>query len=446
MLKPLRPDGSLSSLDRLPPQDIEAEQSVIGAILLENEVLPEIKGFLSPEDFYKDAHKKIYAAMLSLHEKNEPIDLITLTECMSGKNELESVGGAAYFSAIVNQVPTSANIKHHAKIVKEKADLRRLIIFGTEAIKIGYEDEVGGSEIALAKAQMLFMEVVGKAGGGEEIEDAGGKLSDLQSYLSLRETPFKTLNTEIGGFSGGRIILIGGRPGMGKTAFALDLLRHTCFAEGLPVAYFGARINREDIRLKLLSAMCDIDHRDIRRGRLPEELINKLETANKKLSEQALFVLDTTEKKMNVAVVASKLRKKIKEKGKFGSIVIENIQDLVWDSVSKDIEQMDKVSNVLISLAHELGTPLILSSQIKQDVLTREDKRPQVGDMRLGLKFEDAAGVIILLHRPDYYKPKVKGAEPHLNFEEAEIIIGKGGSPIILPHKFYGGFCSWREE
>jgi replicative DNA helicase len=275
MLEPVRNERglegvskqALTGFDRLPPQNIEAEQSVLGAILLENEAIGTVIENLTPSDFYKEAHKKIFVSMLDLYEKNEAIDLITLTEQLNKKELLEDVGGASYLSSIVSMVPTSANAKYHSKIVKEKAVLRNLITTATEIITTSYDTEqdvhelldLAETKIFNISEKMVRQSYVHVKEVLKDTIELVDKLYNKKELITGLPTGFMDLDEATTGFHPGDLIVIGARPGMGKTAFCLNIVAHVGIAEKIPIAIFSLEMTKEQLALRMICSEAEVD-------------------------------------------------------------------------------------------------------------------------------------------------------------------------------------------
>ena len=414
MLKPLRSENiSGAALDRLPPQNIEAEQSVLGAILLENEALPSAMELLVPDDFYKEAHKKIFSAMLDLYEKNEPIDLITLTERMSGKNELESVGGAAYLSAIVNQVPTSANVKYHSKIVKEKAILRNMITTATEIIQMGYTPEISGQDVnelldvaetkifgiseKMIKSSYVHVKYVLK-----DTIELVDKLYNKKELITGLPTGFTDLDYTTTGFQPGDLVVVGARPGMGKTAFCLNIATHVGIEVKVPVAIFSLEMTKEQLVLRMVCSEAEVDSKSVRSGYHSKEDYRKLVNAAGRLAEASIYIDDSFNSVLEIRAKARRLKA---EHG-LGLIIVDYLQLMSGVGHFMQREQViSDISRSMKALAKDLSVPVILISQLNRSCELRgEDKSPLIADLRESGAIEQDADTILFLYRDEYYK------------------------------------------
>jgi replicative DNA helicase len=404
-----------AALDRLPPQNVEAEQSVIGAILLENESLPSAMGLLKPEDFYKDSHRKIFAAMLELYEKNEPIDLITLTEQMERKAQLEVIGGASYLSALVNLVPTSANVKYHAKIVKEKAVLRNLISTATEIIQMGYDPDVSGQNLneLLDRAETKMFGISEKMIKSSYIHvkdvlkdtiELVDKLFNRKELITGLPTGFTDLDVETTGFHPGDLVVVGARPGMGKTAFCLNIAAHVGVEVKSPVAIFSLEMTKEQLVLRMVCSDAEVDSKSVRSGYHSKEDYRKLVNAAGRLADATIYIDDSFNSVLDIRAKSRRLKA---EHG-LGLIIVDYLQLMSGVGNYTQREQViSDISRSLKALAKDLSVPVIVISQLNRSCELRgENKRPIIADLRESGAIEQDADVILFLYRGEYYNAR----------------------------------------
>lgn len=432
-----------SGLDRLPPQNLEAEQAVLGSMLLDNGVLRVVTEILSGEDFYRVSHRKIFAAMLELKSAEKEIDLITLTDELTKMGALEEVGGVSYLSRLLNETPTAANAKYHAKIVKEKASLRGLLI---TANQIGEQVYEGSKDPLLVIHDVrAALDELEERSGIEKLERMNISSEELLEFAAYsHETPLGVLNKAIGGFSAKNLILVGGRSGMGKTAFQLTCLRKVALDEGLPVAYIGlSNHTRELIFLKLIAAISNMDYNLLRRGNIPPDKKEEVVKAHERIANAPIYLKCASP--LDVLSVLSMIRKEERKIGRFGLLIIENLQDLIWpEKTTTDKERMDKVTRALREFANSIKTPMLISSHMTRESEKGENKRPTLADFKGSGCVEDYADIALLLHR-DGYHDKTAGVSSESG-EEGEIIIAKGGPATIVPARFFGGRCYWADK
>ncbi len=401
-----------ATLDRLPPQNIEAEQSVLGAVLLENEAIASVLEVLAPQDFYKDSHKKIFVAMQDLYEKNEPIDLITLTEQLSRKEQLEEVGGASYLSSIVNHVPTAANVRYHSKIVKEKALLRNLIRTATEIVSMSYDEGVEVKELldtAETKVFSLsekmikssFFHVKDVLKDTIELVD---RLYNKKELITGLPSGFTDLDELTTGFHPGDLIVVGARPGMGKTAFCLNIASHVGIEVKVPVALFSLEMSRELIVLRMVCSEAEVDSKSVRSGYHSKEDYRKLVNAAGRLAEAPIYIDDSFNSVLEMRAKARRLKA---EHG-LGLIIVDYLQLMRGEGSFTAREQViSDISRSFKALAKDLSVPIIVISQLNRSCEQRgEDKHPIIADLRESGAIEQDADTILFLYRGDYYKAK----------------------------------------
>ncbi|MDT9026576.1 MULTISPECIES: replicative DNA helicase [Rossellomorea] len=412
--------------DRIPPQNIEAEQAVLGAIFLEPSALTTTSEILIPEDFYRHSHQKIYNVMLNLGDGGKAVDLITVTEELAAAKELEDVGGVAYLSELAASVPTAANIEYYAKIVEEKSLLRRLIRTATDIASDGYarEDEV---DSLLSEAEKNIMEVAQRknAGAFHNIKDVLVRTYDNIETLTNRKgdvtgisTGFADLDHMTAGFQRNDLIIVGARPSMGKTAFALNIAQNVAVKAKENVAIFSLEMGAEQLVMRMLCAEGNINAQNLRTGDLTDEDWRKLTMAMGSLSNAGIYIDDTPG--IKVGEIRSKCRRLAQEHG-LGMILIDYLQLIQGSGRSGENRQQEvsEISRSLKGLARELEVPVIALSQLSRGVEQRQDKRPMMSDIRESGSIEQDADIVAFLYREDYYD---KEAE---NKNIIEIIIAK---------------------
>ncbi|MCR8851106.1 replicative DNA helicase [Rossellomorea sp. SC111] len=412
--------------DRVPPQNIEAEQAVLGAIFLEPSALTTTSEILIPEDFYRHSHQRIYNVMLNLGDGGKAVDLITVTEELAAAKELEDVGGVAYLSELAASVPTAANIEYYAKIVEEKSLLRRLIRTATDIASDGYarEDEV---DSLLSEAEKNIMEVAQRknAGAFHNIKDVLVRTYDNIETLTNRKgdvtgisTGFADLDHMTAGFQRNDLIIVGARPSMGKTAFALNIAQNVAVKAKENVAIFSLEMGAGQLVMRMLCAEGNINAQNLRTGDLTDEDWRKLTMAMGSLSNAGIYIDDTPG--IKVGEIRSKCRRLAQEHG-LGMILIDYLQLIQGSGRSGENRQQEvsEISRSLKGLARELEVPVIALSQLSRGVEQRQDKRPMMSDIRESGSIEQDADIVAFLYREDYYD---KEAE---NKNIIEIIIAK---------------------
>lgn len=412
---------------RLPPQSLEAEVSVLGGVLLENEALNRALEVVNEGDFYREAHRQIFSALLHLYERNEPADLITLSEVLKKRDALEEVGGIEYLNFLVNSVPTAANIAYYAKIIKEKSILRKLINRATEIINLGFGD-AGDVDESLDRAERLIFEI-----SEDRVRPSFFPIKDIikASFKTIENlyekkqlitgvpTGFTKLDDLTSGLQPSDLIIVAGRPSMGKTALALNITQHAAIEGGIPSAIFSLEMAKEQLALRLLCSEAKVDAHRLRGGFLSETDWPKLTRAAGSLSEAPIFIDDTPG--LTVLEMRAKSRR-LKAEHNLGLVVVDYLQLMRGRANSETREQeISDISRSLKALAKELRLPVIALSQLNRKVEDRGDRRPQLADLRESGAIEQDADVIIFLYRDEVYNRSEDN--PHKG--KAEIIVGK---------------------
>ncbi|MCX7780974.1 MAG: replicative DNA helicase [Negativicutes bacterium] len=399
-------------IDRVPPQNIEAEQSVLGALMIEREAVTKVTEFLKAADFYREAHRVIFDAILHLYSRNDAIDLITITEYLRKENKLEAAGGISYVAGLANSVPTAANVVYHARIVEEKALLRNLINSATAIAGMGYEasEEV---EMILDKAEKMILEVANRKVGQEFtpinkiVLDAFTKIEQLYATkggITGLPTGFRDLDRLTAGLQPSDLILIAARPSMGKTAFVLNIAQHIAIKEKQPVAFFSLEMSKEQLVQRMLCAEAMIDASRLRIGQLEDKDWTNLIRGADRLSSAPIYIDDTAG--INVVELRSKARRLQIEHG-LKLIIIDYLQLMQGGGGKSENRQQEisEISRSLKSLARELGVPVIALSQLSRSVEARQVKKPMLSDLRESGSLEQDADIVAFLYREDYYNP-----------------------------------------
>ena len=414
-----------ASLHRVPPQNLEAEQSILGGIMLDNQALNSVLEILQVKDFYNDAHRKIFSAIIELAERNEPSDLITLSSALRDKKQMDAVGGVSYLASLVDNVPSAANIAYYSKIVKEKAILRGLIGTATEILNKSYDT---GAEVdqVLDEAEHAIFEI-----SENKIRPAFFAIKDLikDSFKTIEKlferkelitgvpTGFDKIDDITSGLQNSDLIIIAGRPSMGKTAFALNIAQYTAIRLQIPVAIFSLEMAKEQLALRMLASEAKVDSQRLRKGFLGEMDWPKLTTAAGNLSEAPIFIDDTPA--ITVLEMKAKARRLKAETG-LGLIILDYLQLMRSGGYKESREQeISEISRSLKALAKELRVPVIALSQLNRKVEDRTNRRPQMADLRESGAIEQDADLIAFIYRDEVYNKESneKGT--------AEIIIGK---------------------
>ncbi|MFH1905432.1 MAG: replicative DNA helicase [bacterium] len=410
-------------VDKLPPQNIDAEISVLGAMLIEKEAIGKTLEILNSKDFYKDAHKKIFSAIVSLYDKDEAVDLVTLTEHLTKGKELKDAGGPSYISGLVSSVATAANVEHHARIVKQKATLRNLINVSTQIITKSYEgnEEV---DVILDRAEKLIFEVSQQKMKGEFVAVKSilkdtfqtiENIIDKKIHVTGIRTGFDELDDRTAGLQNSDLIIVAGRPSMGKTSFALSLAHHIGVEEKIPIGILSLEMSKEQLVQRMLCSEARVDMHKMRTGYLGEQDWPKLTIAAGRLSEAPIYIDDSSN--LSGLEVRAKARR-LKATKNIGILIIDYLQLMSGKSGSENRQQeISEISRSLKGLAKELNIPVVALSQLRR--LGEGRHRPQLSDLRESGAIEQDADVVLLLVREELYE------ETEENKGEAEINIGK---------------------
>lgn len=412
--------------DRVPPFSLEAEQSVLGAMFLEREAVLVAAEILQPEDFYRDAHRYIFEAILELEEKGRPADLVTVTETLRQQGRLEDVGGLAYVTTLAQSVPTAANVEYYARIVEEKSILRRLIREATRIVQNSYEaTDEAAAILDEAEQAILRISQYRNHSGFFPVKDLISAAYDRIEYLYQNKggvtgipTGFKDLDRLTAGLQPSDLIIVAARPAMGKTSFALNIALHVALEAKIPVAIFSLEMSREQLIMRMLSSEAGIDGQRLRTGFLDEEDWLLLTTAMARLSEAPIYIDDTPN--ITVMDIRAKARRLVQEQGQ--ALILLDYLQLVNSRRSFESRQQEitEISRGLKALARELQVPVVALSQLSRAVEQRQDKRPVLSDLRESGAIEQDADVVAFIYRDEYYNPDTETKKGI-----AEIIIGK---------------------
>jgi replicative DNA helicase len=418
--------GIEDNLRKMPPHSLEAEEAVIGGILLDNAALDRALEFIRPDDFYRETHRKIMRAVLDLSERSEPVDLVTLADALKARNELQDVGGPAYLAELADKVPTAANVAYYARLVKEKSIVRSLISTATEIATRGYESQADVDQF-LDDAEHKIFEISERKVRPHFFRIRDIMVDSMRAIEQLYErkelvtgvpTGFVDLDKKTAGLQASDLIIIAGRPSMGKTAFALNIAAYAAMQADTGVAIFSLEMSKEQLVLRMLCSEARVDQSKVRAGFAAERDFPKLALAASRLAEAPIYIDDTPA--LSVLELRAKARRlKRDREAKLGLIVVDYLQLMRGHTNSDSREQeISSISRSLKALAKELNVPVIALSQLNRQVEQRGDKRPVMADLRESGAIEQDADVIAFLYRPIVYD---KSAEE----TAAEVIIGK---------------------
>ena len=433
--------------ERVPPQSIEAEQSVLGAMLIDKEAIAKVTEVLNADDFYREAHRVIFTAMLELYNKNEAVDLITVTDILRRDNKLEDIGGIAYITSLANIVLTAANVKYHADIVAEKSVLRQLVKVSTEIAAMGYEanDEVG---VLLDTAESRILEISNRKKKADFTPISAVLMDSVQSIEKLLNnkggltgipTGFNDLDKLTSGLHPSDFIILAARPSMGKTALALNIVQNVALrahkrvgGDPRSVAFFSLEMSKEQLVNRMLCAEASIDSQRLRIGEMSDKDWDALWAACDTMSKAKIYIDDTAG--ITVMDMRSPARRLKAEHG-LDLIVVDYLQLMQGSgkrNTSGDRQQeVSEISRSLKALARELDVPVLALSQLSRGVEARQVKRPMLSDLRESGSLEQDADIVAFLYREDYYNPETEN-------KHTELIIAKHrNGPVDTVNLFF---------
>ncbi len=421
---------------KLPPQSLEAEMSILGGILLDNAAMNRVIEILTPEEFYRESHRKILRAMIDLNSVSEPCDLITLSTILKKKGELDEVGGGAYLATLVDYVPTAANIVYYCKIVKERATVRSLITAATEIVTQSYEEQSDVNELLDLAQKSIFAISENKLRPsyypvGSILKETIRNIEQLyerKEHLTGVSSGFIDLDNMTAGLQKGDLIIIAGRPSMGKTAFALNVAQNAAIhsSQKTPVAVFSLEMSKEQLVTRLLCSESRLDAGRLRTGHLQDSDWDRLLNGANHLHEAKIFIDDTPA--ISVLEMRAKCRR-MKAEHDIGLIMVDYLQLMRGGANSESRQQeISEISRSLKALAKELDVPVVALSQLNRSLENRTDKRPMMSDLRESGAIEQDADVIMFVYRDAVYCDDCKkrdGSCTKGHEKDASIIIGK---------------------
>jgi len=398
-------------LEKLPPQNLEAEMAVLGSMLIDENATSVAVESLDKDSFYKDSHKRIFEAILDLYSDNRAIDLITLTDELKRRGMLDEVGGVTFLTALANSVPTAANITHYVNIVKEKSILRTLINNSTKIVSLCYENEGNIDEVVDSAEQLIFEITDSKPKGSylhlkEIIKDSIETIDNLyqkKAHVTGIPTGFIDFDIKTSGLQASDLIVIAGRPSMGKSAMAIGIAEYAGVVEKIPLAIFSLEMSKEQLVQRMLCSHARVDAHKVRTGYLAPSDWPRLTSAAGKLSEAPIFIDDTPA--ISVMELRAKARR-LKAQQDIKLIILDYLQ-LMRGSADMENRQQEisEISRSIKALARELHIPIVAISQLSRAVEARTDHRPQLSDLRESGAIEQDADVVVLILREEYYNP-----------------------------------------
>lgn len=416
-------------IDKLPPQNLEAEASVLGGIMLDRDAIIKIADTLSPDDFYDRKNQQIFEAMLELYDERASIDVLTVSNKLEEKGLIEALGGISYLTSLVNSTPTAAHVVHYGQIVQKKGTLRKLIQAASEIVSSSYGDiEDVDSLLDLAEQKLfgvsqkyLKQNFIPLSAVLHETFDRIDELHRERGKLRGIPTGFADLNNLLGGLQKSDLIILASRPSMGKTSLALDLVRHIGVREKIPVGVFSLEMSKDQLVDRLLAAEADVDMWRMRTGRLSDEGENndfeRIGHAMGRLADAPIFIDDSASS--NIMEIRTKARR-LQAEHDLGLIVVDYLQLMEGRNTENRVQEVSEISRALKSLARELNVPVLALSQLSRAVESRNPPIPQLSDLRESGSIEQDADVVMFIYREDLYKGK-NAKRPHV----AEIHIRK---------------------
>lgn len=414
-----------SATIKLPPQSVEAEEAILGAILTNPVCLNRIIEYLDANTFYKPAHKHIYKAILKLYADNHAIDIVTVSEMLREQDKLESVGGRAYINDLALSVTTTANVEYYAKIVQEKAIKRSLINAGSEIVSMAYDNRT--TEDALDNAEKLIFDIAQKKSNTdlESIKDLVIPTFEKIEYrynnrdtLTGVSTGFYDLDEMTSGLQKSDLIILAARPSMGKTAFALNIAQHVGLREKKPVAIFSLEMPKEQLVSRMMCSEAEVDSQRLKTGNMATTDWEKLTNTMSLFTDAPIYIDDTSG--VTVMDIRAKCRRLAMQEKALALIVIDYLQLMEGNSTDDRFQQVSAISRGLKTLARELDVPIIALSQLSRAVESRNDKRPMLSDLRESGAIEQDADIVMFIYRDEYYNK-----EESENKGTAELVVAK---------------------
>jgi replicative DNA helicase len=428
--------------DRLPPQDVAAEQSVLGAMLLSKDAIADVVEELRQSDFYRPAHATIFAAVIDLYGRGEPADPVTLAAELTKLGEITRIGGASYLHTLVSMVPTAANASYYSRIVRERAILRRLVEAGTRIVQMGYGGE-GDVDQMVDRAQAEVYDVTDRRTSEDYLplrDLMDGALTEIEAISNRGgemvgvPTGFAELDRLTNGLHGGQLVIVAARPAVGKSTMAMDICRTASIKHGLTSCFFSLEMGRNEIVMRLLAAEATVPLQHMRNGSLSDNDWTKMATKMGTVSEAPLFIDDSPN--LTMMEIRAKCRR-LKQRHDLRLVVVDYLQLMTSGKrVESRQQEVAEFSRSLKLLAKELDVPVVALSQLNRGPEQRQDKKPMLSDLRESGSLEQDADVVILLHREDLYEKDSPRAG------EADFIVAKhrNGPTDTLPVAFQGGY------
>jgi replicative DNA helicase len=428
------------SIDKLAPQAVDAEQSVLGSILIDADAILKVADFLHAPDFYRQQHADIYESMLALHGQREPIDLVTLADELARRERLDAIGGPAYLSTLMNVVPTAVHVEHYARIVERKAVLRNLIAAAGRIAAVGYE-EANDAEVAIDRAESILFEISQRRtiGGFESLATLLGQAYDRLEYLHEHRgqilgipSGLSQLDTLLGGFQPSDLIILAARPSVGKTSLALNIAQHASVREAKKVAVFSLEMSKEQLSLRLLSAETGINPRPLQTGFMEETDWSKIATVMNDMAGAPMWIDDSPA--LSIMELRTKARRLEAEQHGLDLLIVDYLQLMQANVQAREpnrVQEVSEISRGLKQLARELKVPVIALSQLSRGVEQRGSAEPRLSDLRESGSIEQDADVVIFL-----YREGEQNADSEVELVKAKIAKHRNGPIGEVPLQF----------
>ncbi|WP_259557886.1 replicative DNA helicase [Brachybacterium sillae] len=440
--------GPDRGLERTPPQDLNAERGVLGAMMLSKDAIADVVDKLKGFDFYRPAHELIYDAIIDLYGRGEPADLVTVSDELTKRGELQRIGGGAYLADLIDVVPTAANAGFYAEIVAERATLRRLVEAGTRIVQLGYAAEGGEIDDVVNEAQAQVYAVTERS-QAEDFVPLGAVLEETLNVIEATQgrggqvtgipTGFEEFDELTQGLHPGQMVIFAGRPAMGKTTLGMDVLRSAAIHNGMAAVIFSLEMDKTEITMRLLSAEAQVPMNRMRDGSMDDRDWQAMARATERVKAAPLFMDDSAN--MSLMEIRAKCRR-LKQKHDLKLVVIDYLQLM---SSGKRVEsrqqEVSEFSRALKLLAKELEVPVIAISQLNRGNEQRQDKKPMMSDLRESGSIEQDADLIVLIHREDYYEKETDRRG------EADLIVAKhrNGATKTIPVAFQGQYSRFTD-
>lgn len=438
----------ISAIGRIPPHNIEAEQAVLGCMLLDADVIPTVTELIKSEDFYRDDHKEICEAISDITERAGPVDIITVSEQLQLRGTLDNIGGLDYLASITGAVPTTANARHYAKIVEEKSLLRRLIKAAADISGMSYEASEEAAFV-LDRAEKSIFDILQKRStqGFTHIKDilleTFSRLEELynsKGFITGIPTGFADLDFKTAGLQNSDLVLIAARPGMGKTAMALNIAQYAAVQKHVPVAIFNLEMSKDQVVNRMLCSEVMVDSQKMRTGKLEDDDWKKIAQALAPLSAAPIYIDDTPG--ISVMDIRAKCRRLKLEKN-LGLVVIDYLQLMQGRGKTENRQQeVSEISRSLKILAKELNIPVVTMSQLSRGPESRTDHRPMLSDLRESGAIEQDADIVMFLYRDDYYNPDTD----RKNIAEVIIAKHRNGSTGTVELRWFGEYTKFANK